>query len=744
MTRQARVLGRASGAAAVAACWCTWFLGAFALDVDRSTPALVGVTVGFLGVLMLLLIATTVLYHRRPSSRIGLQVYSIVTFIGCLTMLFFADHLPPAELPALAYVFVAPLGASCYIFGRRGSHLAALIGGPLYGLFSWVAFRDLTMAILDALFISSIVVAVCSLWELTRKVMAGMTASADRQVVLGEPIARRTRRLYERRRWDGLMHDKVLGALQLGYREGESSANARALAVEALRALESVEADRSADSVEDITRQTALRLGLDVTFTRQGYLYETEVTQTVGAAVAEALTNVARHAGTDRASVELIRHDHTVTVRVRDEGRGFDSRKTGVGRAGLRVGVFERMASVGGEAHIDSAPGRGTVVTLIWRDQPLCDPPTVSWDDRQLRPALWSALALSGTAMLAGFVHPEGVRNLGILAAGSAVIVLVTVCALAIRRSRWAAASALALIPLPWLFTANLSTSVPLDNRYFWGGAMTAVLAVLSYRSGRWVSPAILWSAVVVDVVAQLAVFGAVRPGVLLYNYTLPVVAVTLCTLMRVALDRLKEMLVLSAKQASDLHLATVADEEARSEAQLRRERLTVDVVPKLRMLAAGGPISPAERAELVIVEASTRDWLVAAPVMTESLECELRHARRRGVRLRLTAKDSGLPQERAQFRSVLSAALSSADGASEVTAQWNPQGDRRGTITVINPVRGDVDARLDEAASQARGALAVKVSADEDAVLVELQAPRDTAADGHLPLGPADVVRAS
>src|SRR5262249_55490436 len=40
----------------------------------------------------------------------------------------------------------------------------------------------------------------------------------------------------------------------------------------------------------------------------------------------EALTNVVKHAGASRATLEVLRTRHTVSLRVLDDGRGFDPR----------------------------------------------------------------------------------------------------------------------------------------------------------------------------------------------------------------------------------------------------------------------------------------------------------------------------------------------------------------------------------------------------------------------------------
>jgi two-component system, NarL family, sensor histidine kinase UhpB len=78
--------------------------------------------------------------------------------------------------------------------------------------------------------------------------------------------------------------------------------------------------------------------------------------------VQEALTNAAKHAGAHEVHVELHRKPDEVVAAVADDGQGFDvdemmrSRERGLGLFGMQ----ERLALVGGQLVIDSAPGLGT------------------------------------------------------------------------------------------------------------------------------------------------------------------------------------------------------------------------------------------------------------------------------------------------------------------------------------------------------------------------------------------------
>lgn len=78
----------------------------------------------------------------------------------------------------------------------------------------------------------------------------------------------------------------------------------------------------------------------------------------------EALTNVAAHADTRQAWLELdVRPDH-LALAVRDRGRGFDAVRALAGsRLGL-LGMRERVELLDGSFHLKTAPGQGTEIEV--------------------------------------------------------------------------------------------------------------------------------------------------------------------------------------------------------------------------------------------------------------------------------------------------------------------------------------------------------------------------------------------
>ena len=74
--------------------------------------------------------------------------------------------------------------------------------------------------------------------------------------------------------------------------------------------------------------------------------------------VAEALTNVAKYAQANHASVNVRRANGQVLVEVSDDGVGGADPATGTGLRGL----FDRLSAVGGRLEVESPPGQGTTV----------------------------------------------------------------------------------------------------------------------------------------------------------------------------------------------------------------------------------------------------------------------------------------------------------------------------------------------------------------------------------------------
>ena len=83
----------------------------------------------------------------------------------------------------------------------------------------------------------------------------------------------------------------------------------------------------------------------------------------------EALNNVLKHAQASQAHVTLGREGNWLELRVEDDGRGTQAEYHSPRSLGL-VGMRERVEAIGGQLSIDSEPGGGTRVRVVWDDAP--------------------------------------------------------------------------------------------------------------------------------------------------------------------------------------------------------------------------------------------------------------------------------------------------------------------------------------------------------------------------------------
>jgi signal transduction histidine kinase len=79
----------------------------------------------------------------------------------------------------------------------------------------------------------------------------------------------------------------------------------------------------------------------------------------------EALNNVAKHAAAAQASVLLHCEPARVVLTVCDDGQGFDPASIPPNHLGVGI-MRERAQTIGAELTIDSRPGQGTQIRVVW------------------------------------------------------------------------------------------------------------------------------------------------------------------------------------------------------------------------------------------------------------------------------------------------------------------------------------------------------------------------------------------
>jgi len=80
----------------------------------------------------------------------------------------------------------------------------------------------------------------------------------------------------------------------------------------------------------------------------------------------EAFNNIAKHARPTRVRVTLRREAEQGILSIEDDGHGFDPASVGGDKMGLQI-MRERAQAIGAKLTIESAPGRGAKVTVVWQ-----------------------------------------------------------------------------------------------------------------------------------------------------------------------------------------------------------------------------------------------------------------------------------------------------------------------------------------------------------------------------------------
>jgi len=121
-------------------------------------------------------------------------------------------------------------------------------------------------------------------------------------------------------------------------------------------------------TLQKFRHQTGLPARMEVQ--GQGLPLPSDVQVHVLHVVQEALSNVRKHANASEVMLRVIK-GRNWRIAVHDDGCGFDpGRDRGESHVGLKI-MQERAARVGGIVEVDSAPGRGTTVTLTLPEHPV-------------------------------------------------------------------------------------------------------------------------------------------------------------------------------------------------------------------------------------------------------------------------------------------------------------------------------------------------------------------------------------
>jgi signal transduction histidine kinase len=266
----------------------------------------------------------------------------------------------------LAWVYVTVLSVAC------GVVRFITYGSP-----------DASQAIQDTIMILLISGFLMSLVQLTLLAGREQDAAALSAQQLAATTASEQKLERQRNRYRGLTRDDVAATLRAAMKNTPDYREfARRRAITTLESMGKLSTDLHlsvALSISDLDNQLrATAVAHDISYASSLAYSDTatdipvEVADALVEAATEAMRNSNQHSGNRDGRVvhQTIRAQlvgRGIEVVIRDDGRGFNPRRVGIDRLGIRLNIVQRMEELpGGSARIESAPGRGTVVTLDW------------------------------------------------------------------------------------------------------------------------------------------------------------------------------------------------------------------------------------------------------------------------------------------------------------------------------------------------------------------------------------------
>ncbi|MGF6886464.1 signal transduction histidine kinase [Nocardia sp. GAS34] len=369
------------------------------------TPIAVVLTFGFFPVLAGMSV------WSRPTTVRAVAGLAAVSYLEALAITLFALHPHTLDASSVWLYRMLPLGV---LVAALAWPLPVAIGYLLIGATAVVCTdiflaQPITTLLAANDFVRALGLSTLFLWCMTCARRAG--ARVDRESAIAgrraAAAAATTARDHERARFAALIHDAVLSTLLDASRGNETCTAADAPAFTTAQRVVDSTGSAPVNSVvrrqarATLTQLDEIRLdapGPDVLDARSAVIYlrsavheinpgirfatrtwpgyddmrmPVAVAGTLAAALGEAVRNSLRHAAGEGRPV-----CRTVTCTISagsirlvfaDDGAGFDVRQVPADRLGIAVSILGRMRQLpGGAGFVESRPGEGVTVTLVW------------------------------------------------------------------------------------------------------------------------------------------------------------------------------------------------------------------------------------------------------------------------------------------------------------------------------------------------------------------------------------------
>ncbi|WP_130865898.1 sensor histidine kinase [Acidipropionibacterium timonense] len=694
LARTARIIGTVSG-------WVAW--GVSTLEViDQLVESDLGRTGLTLTLLFLVLdavpmiLATVWTLQDDPGARAALASHVALCVLAAMIAPAVWRLGPSSRYPPASHIVIMAVAMSwCCL---RWQTAASLILLDCLGIGLFLSARSGPMAWLDAVPNALLALMATSAWVAIVMHLRDADREATASLGASLTLVRSRARSAESHRWDAVIHDHVLGALGTAARAVDEIGDraSRILAGQALDAIDrGFEAGRRRSLAEELSA-TAERLGLSARIDITGDPPDA-VRDSFVIAAAEAVTNVARHSGVDEVVISGRFTPRWGRLRIEDHGRGFDPGQVPDERRGLRGSVRASMEVVSGRSHVVSRPGRGTTVLLSWDAEHATPRPTLSRSFRTMVVLLGLYLAVQ---LLEGVLHADLVRSMPVFVAGAAILVALVIHTMTTARIGVTKAIVIMslTVDIQVVLLVNLQPGLPPGFQEWFIGFGIGIFGPLCWRRRSiWcpLGPSLAWP-VTTLVAGWLSGQGPLdlfltRASSFVLPAILSFAAVWVARSSDAALATIQSS---RSRTLRDTALRARAEAE-REEASRRLTQISAEPLDMLSQLASGAPLTDDVKRRCALLEASTRDHLVASAVMSPQVTGEVRRARERGVVVALTSTGgpSGEPAEAFDlFRRAVVAIVGAAPEGARVTARWHPEStSSMGTVLVDRPVPTDL-----------------------------------------------------
>ena len=415
----------------------------------------------------------------------GLVVVEYGALLSLLALAAVAGWVPGGEVPWLITFTAAPVTAALVAWGRRVAWLLLGVATGAIQLLRVLVGHDTVSALasdVQAFFASATLLLLLGTLieanrEFDRSTRAAYARASQRSAAEARAVVRQ--------RLQALVHDELLTTLVLAARGTPALRNAvAAQAARARRLLRDLHRPETADDLpvtvlldrlREAVAQEAPAAEIELTDHRTTTVaVDFDVAEALTGGLRQALVNSRLHAGpAATVSVGITVRDDRLQVVVADDGLGFDPGLVPPGRLGVSVSIVGRLRGVpGGDARVESRPGEGTRVTLVWTRaaeqvttetaHPAAPDSVLPANDRRVRGAVLIAIAgfWVAQAALAGLAAATaGGPWVGGLALGGVGLAFLVIGWTSLARPAtvraWsvvalvAATTALSLVPVP-------------------------------------------------------------------------------------------------------------------------------------------------------------------------------------------------------------------------------------------------------------------------------------------------------